>query len=98
MTSFGNGMKVGSLLTTGVADFSDENLLQVFPNPTNGILTVLNAAGRQVPQIKVFNSIGQEVFAKELQNGETQIDLSHLDTGIYFVAFGDKKTKIVLTK
>jgi len=95
VTSFGNGMKVGSLLSTGVTEFSDAKDLQIFPNPTNGVVTIVNAEAKQV---KVFNTIGQEVFANELQNGETQIDLSFLETGIYFVVCGEKKTKIVLTR
>lgn len=95
VTSYGNGMKVGSLLSTGVADFNDENGLQVFPNPSNGLLTILNAEEKQV---KVFNTIGQEVYSKVLQDGETQMDVSHLDAGIYFVVCGEQKTKVVLTK
>lgn len=101
VTSFGNGMKIGSLLSTGLAGFSDVNELQIFPNPTNGMVTIMNPdlpAGRQEQHIRVFNSIGQKVFTKELQIGETQIDLSFLETGIYFVSYGDKKTKIVIRK
>ncbi len=95
VTSFGNGMKVGSVLATGVAEFNNVNELQVFPNPSNGVLTILNAAEKQV---FVHNTIGQHVYSKVLQDGETQMDVSHLEAGIYFVVCGEKKVKVVLSK
>lgn len=95
VTSFGNGMKVGALLSTGVAEFKDESALQVFPNPSNGIVNILNATDKHV---LVYNSLGQEVFAKELQDGEIQVDLSMLESGIYMIVNGDQKTKLILTK
>lgn len=95
VTSFGNGMKVGSLLSTGVAEFKDDNSMQVFPNPTTGLLTIVNAEEKQV---FVYNTIGQQVFSKVLQDGETQMDVSHLEAGIYFVVCGEKKVKVVLSR
>ncbi len=95
VTSFGNGMKMGSMLSTGLVDFENENELQIFPNPTNGIITLVNGEEKEVV---VFNSIGQQVFSKKGQMGETQLDVSFLEAGIYFVTCGDKKTKVVIEK
>ena len=95
VTSFGNGMKTGSILATGIAEFADGTGLQVFPNPSSGLITLLNAEGKEV---FVFNALGQQVAFKVIQEGTNQIDLSYLDRGIYFVLCGDKKTKLIIRK
>jgi photosystem II stability/assembly factor-like uncharacterized protein len=95
VTSFGNGMKVGTLLSTDVVNFKDENHLLIYPNPSNGILTIENTDAKK---LYVFNMIGEQVYCSELTNGINSIDLSVLSEGIYLIVCGDKKSKIVISK
>jgi hypothetical protein len=95
VTSFGNGMKVGSLLTTGIVEFTDENSFEIYPNPSSGLITMSNIT---TTNIIVYNSIGQQVFSKKLLNDEKELNLSFLDNGIYFLMNGNKKTKLILSK
>ena len=65
-----------------VAQF-DLNALSVYPVPTKDVLnvnykSVLNA-------VKIYNLVGQEVFAKQTDSENLQLDLSSLAIGTYIV-------------
>jgi hypothetical protein len=69
--------------------------ITLFPNPSNGYLTI------QVPKqtgysIKVFNTLGETVFEKIVENNYTySIDLSFLNSGNYIIQFiNDKESSI----
>ncbi len=53
----------------------------IFPNPTNGLFTI-TAEGTKVKQIKITNTLGQEI--KTINNMAT-VDLYNVSKGIYFV-------------
>jgi len=74
-----NGQKNGSL--TGN--------LKVFPNPSTGWVTIPNPAGAP-RNIQVFDVAGQQV--RQLNSSDTEIDLSGLNSGIYFLRIMDKST------
>ena len=57
------------------------NNVRLYPNPTNGIL---NVEGEGAMTISVMNMLGQKVL-KTTANGNTTIDLSGFDSGIYLV-------------
>lgn len=57
-----------------------ENTLKVYPNPANDILTVEGT----MTSIEVYNTVGQCMLSKQV-NGNTQIDLSGFNNGIYFL-------------
>lgn len=62
--------------TDGVEE--TESNVSVYPNPTNGIVTI-NADG--LKNIVVVNTLGQKVF----ETIENQIDLSQFGTGLYML-------------
>lgn len=62
--------------------------LEVYPNPTNGILNIANNSGNEALNFMVYAVNGKVVVNgdKEIApNGVTQVNLAGLDTGIYFV-------------
>lgn len=63
--------------------FANEIGFEMYPNPTNnGIVnvnTVLNS------DIAIFDVLGKNVFIKNKIIGENVLDLSHLQSGVYFV-------------
>lgn len=69
--------------------------LIIFPNPSNGIFS-LNVAAVNVQKIEVFNHIGQMVFSSNETLNE--INLSHLNKGVYFVKVTDSKESIFKTQ
>jgi uncharacterized protein YciU (UPF0263 family) len=62
--------------------------IQVYPNPANNYLRISNAG--QVFDVSIFNTIGQHVLS--VQNQE-QIDISALDSGLYFIQVNSKGTR-----
>jgi len=60
--------------------------LKVYPNPTNGYLTVDLGKETSITNIYIYNFSGSLVFEKEIKNAQNQvIDIQKLNTGIYFV-------------
>ena len=55
----------------------------LFPNPTTGLINF--KANEAVSQIEIFNTLGQEVFNKALNVTNGQLDVSHLNNGIYSI-------------
>jgi hypothetical protein len=94
VSSFGNGMKMGTLLTTGIPDFKDsKDELTIYPNPSNGFITLMNDDAKEA---FVYNTLGEQVALLKVVSGVNQLDLSNLKSGIYFVACGAKKSKIII--
>ena len=86
---------------TGIGQHDESNgQINVFPNPSQGQFTIINPAENN--QIQIFDMMGQLVYAGQIEKGESQIDLSNLDSGMYFalVGFGRniQKATILITK
>ena len=62
----------------------DENKVQVkvYPNPTNGVLTV-EAEG--MTQVSVYNALGQCVLIKEVAENQMDLNLQGLVPGLYLL-------------
>lgn len=60
----------------------EETALQVYPNPTTGVVHVA-AAGDALQHIQVLNSLGQVVHRAALSGEMAQLDLRHLAAGVY---------------
>ncbi len=76
-----------------------ESKYSIYPNPTNGIVTV---EGTKDAQIIVYNMIGEIIYSNDKSNENTTIDLSSFAAGNYIVKIisNDEVTtqKIILTK
>lgn len=57
--------------------------LKVYPNPTNDYLTV--SYSNDITSIAVINMVGQTLMTKNVNANTTQIDMTSLPTGNYFV-------------
>ena len=64
--------------------FTKDNLITVFPNPTNGIISIKLSQIKQ-SIITVFNIVGKEMVRKESDHETTTIDISFLQNGIYIL-------------
>ena len=65
--------------------------IQLYPNPVQDQLTVMNKAENSIASIS--DIMGKQLLEMEVVNGITQIDLSHLKTGVYQISFVfDNKT------
>ncbi len=70
--------------------------LSVFPNPSNGQITiqVSEEIVRTKPIMDVFNSTGQHVLQYQITEGVSQLDVSYLPAGVYFLKTTDKGKNI----
>ena len=63
----------------------DKKGITIYPNPTTGELRIKNCELR-IDEIEVFDIYGRKINSKfKNQNSELVIDISHLQSGIYFV-------------
>ena len=67
----------------------EEKELTIYPNPSNGKLTVEFQHGHQAP-LFVYNQLGQLMMSTD----SNQLDLSPLNSGIYFISSPNYSTKV----
>ncbi len=88
------------VLSSGIEQMlGEENSLEIYPNPTTGLITINNEAmpaGRQelrIMNVAVFDVYGKEVLKSEVGSQKTEVDLSQQPQGIYFIKVTtDKQT------
>ncbi|MGZ4048731.1 MAG: T9SS type A sorting domain-containing protein [Bacteroidia bacterium] len=93
-------------VTTGIESNTNNNIVNVFPNPTDGIITLNFEEKSEHISIEIMNELGQSVYNKKINdcmNGYIQnIDLSALSKGSYFLKIMADNTiqvkKILLVK
>jgi len=78
-------------LGTGNQNFTS---LKVYPNPVKDILTI--SYNEEISTIDVVNLVGKQVMSKVINSKETQLDMSNLANGTYFVKVSsDSKSKTI---
>lgn len=67
-----------------INDFqTTEQNLSIYPNPSSNLINIDLAAGNYT--LRISNQIGQTVYSVSNINGLSTIDISSLDSGIYFI-------------
>jgi hypothetical protein len=78
----------------------EDTLFAMYPNPTTGRLQI--ESKQVLSQVIVYNLIGQQVKAFNMEANATSIDISTLKTGSYFVnvqsTTGNTYTKLIVKK
>lgn len=74
---------------------SSADNLKVFPNPVNDILNV--SSDQKIISVTIFNTAGQLIFTKMINNKIATVDVSELISGVYMVKInsGEKNVKTV---
>ena len=81
----------------GVPDNEIEGNLEVFPNPTSSIITVMNGRYAHL-EYQFFNMLGQQILAGSLSNTMNEIQVDQLSEGIYFLHLIDRESNADITK
>ena len=77
---------------------SSANSLNVYPNPTKGML---NVEAPMMKNIEVYNMLGQKVFATNVNGDTASIDIKELGSGMFMIkvetveGFMTKKVSII---
>ena len=76
--------------TVGINTISNNNNLQIYPNPTKGIIRINSI--NEAKKISVLDISGRIIFEKSKPQQQETIDLSNFDNGIYIInILSDKK-------
>ena len=73
----------------------EENLghnSNIYPNPTDGILTIISEGEQSVT---LYNMVGQRVFEGVCES-TLQIDMKHFGTGVYAIKVGNETQRVVV--
>lgn len=72
---------------------------KIYPNPNNGIFSVMVNGNSAALDLLVFNVIGEKVFELQiLGDHEAKIDLSGLQKGLYVVQIIDRNRAETVTR
>ncbi len=92
------GIKVDDFVISGVlsADSFETNQIAVFPNPSRGIFNI--TFGNLYPnKIEIYDISGKLILQKnnlDVNNNQTNIDLSNASNGVYFVKIATENNTI----
>ena len=77
---------------------AESGLLEVYPNPVADQLFI-SAKGESHSMAEIFTSTGQLIKQIKLNgNGETTVDASKLENGIYLVKIGNNRSKVIVSR
>ena len=71
-------------VTLGINEFETSNFI-VHPNPTDGIVKI-SSQHSEITFVEIYDSLGKKVF--ENNSNVSEIDITHLNSGIYFCRIG----------
>lgn len=84
---------IDTVSTAGIANLTN-SVVSIYPNPSNGELTIKNAAVND--NVTVYDIRGLLVFSSKItEMNETKIDLSSLSNGSYFVKISGESTNAI---
>lgn len=78
--------------TAGLNDFANSKFA-LYPNPANNEVFITSKEGFSSALATVFNISGQLVLEQEITNGDTKIDTSKLQAGVYMLKLENGGTK-----
>ena len=73
-------------LTTGINETTNGNSMSIYPNPASSVISIKLADGNistEKYSIKIADVVGKEILTEKYKE---EIDISHLEKGIYFVS------------
>ncbi len=91
--SNGIGCANNIMLTQSVKDCNDIGIheltnsntdITIYPNPFNTKVTLVTL-GKLEADLQLYNSLGSLIYKQKITNDKTEIDLTELQNGIYFV-------------
>ncbi len=78
---------------------NEELFLKIYPNPASDILTIQT---KEKGNVVLYDVKGQILIEKQIQNSETQLDISNFSNGLYMIVFRTEKRqnyqKVIISK
>jgi len=78
----------------GIASATLSNRIEVYPNPTTGVLNLIH---ERIENVEVFDIYGKKHEGAKVRKGEGEIvlDISNLPAGVYFLRIDGQTVKVV---
>jgi hypothetical protein len=70
-------------------------ITEIYPNPFNEKLIISLEELTNEGDIIIFDLLGKEIYSQHIKSNETELDLSFLNTGLYFIKIQSADFKIV---
>jgi hypothetical protein len=80
-------------VATGIRDQNPRGGFYIFPNPTSGIITVTSNNNENNSEYIISDLTGKIVSEGLIYGESSQIDISYLQEGIYFLQLGKNKSE-----
>ena len=75
-------------------DTDDDELFEVWPNPSQGLLNIANHGDSETFNVEVYDLTGKKVLQKEfLSEDRAIVDMSHLAKGAYIISVITSETR-----
>jgi hypothetical protein len=82
-----NGIESTTRLAVTISGLSTTNYtfekLNYYPNPVKNSLTISNSS--TIDEVEITSILGQKMISKKVNDLQTEINLSELSKGVYFV-------------
>lgn len=89
------GFKYNTTVSTGISTVIGDNEISIYPNPTEGLVKVMLTNALKISDISILNMQGQVVMST---SNQTEIDLSNIPNGIYFIQIKDQYNRSLIKK
>jgi hypothetical protein len=76
----------------GTSGMANHNALTIYPNPANDKITIQTSKETSGSRLTILNIDGQQFLNRQLTEPKTQIDISDLPSGVYFVRVTSERT------
>ena len=73
-----------------------ENNINIYPNPSNDEIVVQGEFLSEQPY-ELIDALGKQLITGQLNNSKHVIDLSNLDSDVYFLKLNNQTIRIVKT-
>jgi photosystem II stability/assembly factor-like uncharacterized protein len=92
-----NGIIYKKSLTLSNLNFTTNNNIRIYPNPSTNIFNIAGIENEINPtNYRLYNLIGQEIEKGKIANGK--IDLKNISDGIYIIKIDEKKQTFKILK
>jgi hypothetical protein len=80
-----NPVKSAGIATRKEQGVQRAGIMAAYPNPNNGEFSVMFDNNNQKIRVMMINGMGQMVYNRETTENQIQLNMHHLESGIYFI-------------